>query len=164
MDIAKALRKAAVVRYGRVRLSSGAVADFYIDVKAVYADPVLLRVLARALERRVPSRAASIGVTGYGGLPLGTAVALQARLPLTLVREKPKRHGRATWLDGYVPIKDDRVVLVDDVYMTGASIKRMENIVRSTGARIVARLVVVDRSGKPSRTVRSLVNVKEIMP
>ena len=163
MSIASALMKARIVQRGSFRLTGGGVSDFYIDVKSVYAQPKILRMLARALAKLLPKQTTCIVVTGHGGIPLGVAVSLASGMPLTLVREQPKKHGRNTLLDGYVPTRGDRVAIIDDVFTTGGSIRRVETVIKRTGARVVGRLVVVNRSGKKLRTVRSLVQVQELL-
>lgn len=161
--LADALRKAGIVRHRRVRLSSGRTADFYVDLKAAYGRPSLLARMARELAALVPASATCIASGGYGGIPLATAVALRLKLPLTLVRPKPKAHGTAQALEGHIPTREDRVVLVDDVYTTGGSLRAMEAALRPTGARVALRLVVVNRSGKHPRGVRALVDVKRLL-
>lgn len=137
--------------------------DYYVDMKSIHAHPAILRAVARAVAKLIPESATCIAATGYGGIPLGSVVAMTKRLPLTLVREKPKEYGRRTWLDGYVPTKADRIVLVDDVYTTGKSIRAMERIIRTTGARVSARIVIANRSEKALKSVRSLVDVAELL-
>jgi orotate phosphoribosyltransferase len=52
---------------------------------------------------------------------------------------------------------------VDDVYTTGKSIRAMERIIRTTGARVSARIVIANRSEKALKSVRSLVDVAELL-
>jgi orotate phosphoribosyltransferase len=158
--IAEMLRDAGVVRKGKVRLASGRTADFYINVKAAYGRPLVFSRLVRELSARVPTGTTCIASGGYGGIPLASAVALRLKLPLTLIRAKPKTHGTAQWLDGAVPTSHDRIALIDDVYTTGGSLAAMAKALRPTRARIIARLVVVDRSTSLPRTIRALVHVR----
>lgn len=163
MNIAELLRKAYIIRRGSVQLKGGATSDFYIDVKAGFGNPAILHACAKGIAARIPQNATCIAAGGYGGLPLGSAVSLLARLPLVMVREKPKTHGRAVMLDGYVPKRGDKIVLVDDVYTSGTSMRQIEQVVRTTGARVIGRFVVVNRSGKRIRGITSLASAREIV-
>ena len=64
---------------------------------------------------------------------------------LTLVRDEPKKHGKGGWIDGYVPNEQDKVVLVDDVFTTGGSLRKLIKILEPTKAEIIGVYVVVKR-------------------
>ena len=147
-DLVKLLKKSEVVVREKVTLTSGLVADFYVDLKRAYSDPAILKIMAAEIAKSLRKDITCVASTGYGGLPLVTAVALKRGVKLTLVREKPKRHGRGTWIDGHIPTKKDTIGLIDDVLTTGGSLLKMADILKSTGGKIVAGYVVVDRSPK----------------
>jgi orotate phosphoribosyltransferase len=50
---------------------------------------------------------------------------------------------------GWPVSPDERVVLVDDILTTGASLLETGNAVRAAGARPLAAAVIVDRSTQP---------------
>jgi orotate phosphoribosyltransferase len=162
-SVASQLLKAGILRREKVQLKSGFASDVYVDVKSTYGNPKLLRFLAKAIADLLPANTSCIATGGYGGLPLGTAVSLVARVPLAMVREKPKSHGRSVWIDGFLPTSHDRVVLIDDVYTSGGSLRHIERVIRTTRARIIGRCVIVDRSKNPTASVRSLVRIKGLL-
>jgi orotate phosphoribosyltransferase len=131
-------------------------------MKSAYADPLLLRFLARVIARMISPRTRCIAASGYGGIPLGTAVSLETGLPLTLVREAPKEHGRSARVDGYVPRNRERVALVDDVYSSGTGMRAMERVLRRHGAHIVSKIVVVSRAERLPSDVQALALLGDI--
>ena len=44
---------------------------------------------------------------------------------LALVRDEPKDHGIIKLIDGYLPGKDDKVAIVDNVFITGNSLQKI---------------------------------------
>jgi orotate phosphoribosyltransferase len=80
-----------------------------------------------------------------------------------MVRESRKPHGRTGWVDGYLPGPRDRVALVDDVYTSGTGMRHLGRIIRTTRARVVGRLVVVDRSAHGARGIRSLLTLDTLI-
>jgi orotate phosphoribosyltransferase len=62
-----------------------------------------------------------------------------------MVRDKVKKHGIQKMIDGYIPIKKDKIVIIDDVFTTGTCISNIVKILNKTKARIIAGYVVVSR-------------------
>ncbi|HYU64804.1 MAG TPA: phosphoribosyltransferase family protein [Candidatus Paceibacterota bacterium] len=162
------LQALQIIKKQRVKLTSGLIADFYVDMKAAYASAKMLKLLASKIARRIKNNATCIAGTGYGGLPLASAIALEKNLKLVLIREKARKHGRNTLIDGYVPIKNDNVILVDDVFTTGSSLKRMAKTLKKTKAKILSAHVVVDRSNRSNKLrlsfpISALIRVEELL-
>lgn len=147
-NLIKKLLKAGVVSNGKVTLRSGKVSQHYIDIKKAYGSPKLLKDIAIEMSKIIPKTATAIAASGYGGLPLASAVAIQKGLHLALVRENKKKHGTKRDIDGYVPLQKDKVVIIDDVFTTGSSIQMTAQTLRKTGARVIGACVVVRRTKK----------------
>ena len=102
---------------GDYLLSGGARSDYYIDKFALFADPQVLRRIARLF---VPIIAEAnpdvIGGTELGGVIIATAVSQMTGLPMIAVRKQPKQYG--AFAQEYVegPISSGQhVLLLEDV-------------------------------------------------
>ena len=155
-ELERQLRDGGFIRRGDFILKSGRRSSWYFDIKGVLAEPDLFARLVRHMARMVDRRATCVAASGYGGIPLATAVAAKLRLPLALVREERKEHGRMERIAGYVPDARDRVAIIDDVYSAGTSIRCTKKGLSETKAFIIGCYVAVDRSGERSVPVRSL--------
>src|SRR5271157_3658588 len=137
--------------------ASGILLPDYVDVKGAYGSPRLLRSMAGAMWAAMDSRVTCVAAAGHGGIPLATALSVEHDLPLILVRDELKNHGRPTWLDGYVPTGRDFVAVVDDVLTTGGSIDRIVKKVTETTAprtpAVLEAVVVVKRGSTCSGVV-----------
>ena len=111
--------------------------------------------------------------SGYGGVPLATTVHLRSNMKLSMFRANPKGHGRPDMFDGYPLEKLSRkkkVVIVDDVYTTGGSIREIIEALLLEGfdlERIVV-IVICNRPGikEPKingRPVKYLFTGEELM-
>jgi len=78
------------------------------------------------------------------GIPLATYLSCITGKPLVYVRKEKKQHGTKSAVEGDVNGK--RVVVVDDVVTTGASLLRAIQNVREEGGIPVYAVVVVDRN------------------
>ncbi len=140
------LKKMDIVYNEPVVLKSGEISDFYVDIKKAYGDPETLELISGLLwEKAKTKKPAVIAASGYGGLPPATIISSKQNLHLTLVRDNPKNHGKKGWMDGYVPKKGDKIAIIDDVFTTGKSLKKMIEVLGQTGATIVGCYVVVKR-------------------
>lgn len=142
------LKTIGVVRKETVILKHAGNSAVYIDIKKAFGYPEALTILCKLMWKQMDKKIDCIAAGGYGGLPLAGAIAGKYNLQLTLVREKPKTHGRNVWLDGYIPKPVDRVWIVDDVFTTGKSIEHMIKTLKPTKAKIIGCSVVVKRSDK----------------
>jgi len=145
IDILKAI---SVVRKEAVVLKHAGGSAVYIDIKKAYGYPKALTMICKLMWECMDKKVDCIAAGGYGGLPLAGALAGKYNLQLTLVREKPKTHGRNVWLDGYVPKAEDKIWIIDDVFTTGESIKHIIKTLKPTKAKIIGCSVVIRRSKK----------------
>ncbi len=131
-----------------VVLRSGKVAEFYCDIKKAFGESEILNGLADEIGKLLPKNTTVIAVSGYGGLPLGAVICSRHNKKLCAVRSKEKDHGKGGLIDGYVPNKKDKVVIVDDVLTSGSSVREVIESLKSIGIK-AERAVVVVKRGDP---------------
>jgi orotate phosphoribosyltransferase len=144
--LAELVRKLAVV-YGQVTLSSGAQADYYVDLRRV----TLHHEAAPLIGRLVRELTADWSYQAVGGLTLGAdpvaAAVLHAPGPPVdafVVRKEPKQHGMQRRIEG-PDVMGLRVLAVEDTSTTGASVLTAVAALREAGADVVGVATVVDR-------------------
>lgn len=139
----------AVVR-GRVTLSSGAEADYYVDLRRITlhheASPLVGRVMLDLVADWEPE---AVGGLTLGADPVATAVlhasvAAGGRVDAFVVRKAGKAHGLQRRIEG-PDIAGRRVVAVEDTSTTGGSVLTAVEALREAGAHIVGVAVIVDR-------------------
>lgn len=139
------LKDLDIVHREPVILSSGTASDFYIDVKKAYGYPEALGLICDYLWDKIDKRATCIAAIGYGGIIPASVLAHNYNINLTLVRDVPKKHGLRGWIDGYLPTEQDKLIIIDDVYTTGKSLRKIIDILTPTRADILGCYVVVRR-------------------
>lgn len=144
--LAALVRQLAVV-HGRVTLSSGAQADYYIDLRRV----TLHHEAAPLIGRLIRELTADWSYQAVGGLTLGadpvaTAVLHAAGPPVDafVVRKTIKQHGLQRRIEG-PSVTGRRVLAVEDTSTTGTSVLTAVAALREAGADVVGVATVVDR-------------------
>lgn len=146
-----ALVRSQAVVHGRVTLSSGREADYYVDLRrttlSAAAAPLVGRVM---LELTADLLYDAVGGLTMGADPVATAMlhaaAAQGReLDAFVVRKAGKAHGLQQRIEG-PSIKGRRVIVVEDTSTTGASALEAVAAVREAGAEVIAVAVIADRS------------------
>jgi orotate phosphoribosyltransferase len=139
----------AVVR-GRVVLSSGREADWYVDLRRITlhhsAAPRVGRVM---LDLTGDWEYAAVGGLTLGADPVATAMLhAGAGRPLDafVVRKEGKPHGLQRRIEG-PEVTGRRVLVVEDTSTTGASALAAVDALRAAGAAVVGIAAVVDRGG-----------------
>ncbi len=149
-ELLERIKSEAIVR-GKVTLSSGKEADYYVDLRRI----TLSGVAAPLVGRVMLDLTAELSYDAVGGLTMGAdpvatamlhAAAVQGReLDAFVVRKAGKAHGLQQRIEG-PSIKGRRVVVVEDTSTTGASALEAVAAVREAGAEVVAVAVIADRS------------------
>jgi orotate phosphoribosyltransferase len=132
---------------GEVTLTSGAIAQYYVDAKRA----ILLPVGFNALGELVAQRATAWGATAVGGLTMGadavacSALAAGADVKAFFVRKDAKAHGLQRRVEGPLLEAGDRCLVVEDVVTTGGSTLQAIEALREVGLEIVGVVSVLDR-------------------
>ena len=140
------LRTHALV-LGEVTLTSGKVAQYYVDAKRA----ILLPAGFQALGELVTHHARAWGATAVGGLTMGAdpvaCAALAGGFPgkAFFVRKEAKQHGLARRIEGPFLAQDDRCVIVEDVVSTGGSTVQAIEALHAEGHEVVGVISVLDR-------------------
>ena len=144
--------KKAVVR-GKVILSSGKEADFYVDLRRVTLDAVAAPLVGEVmLELTKDLDFEAVGGLTLGADPVATAMlhaaARQGRkLDAFVVRKSEKAHGLQRRIEG-PDVKNKRVLAVEDTSTTGGSVLTAVAALKEAGAIVVGVAVIVERGAK----------------
>ena len=147
------LDKAVV--HGRVVLSSGKEADYYVDLRRVTLDGVAAPLVGRVML----DLTADLDYDAVGGLTLGAdpvatamlhAAAARGRvLDAFVVRKAEKAHGLQRRIEG-TDVAGRRVLAVEDTSTTGGSVLTAVDALREAGATVVGVAVIVERGAAPA--------------
>ena len=133
------------------RLTSGGVSHDYVDGKHAVARGDDLKLVSQAVIEVVAEPFDSVGGPTMGADAMAHGVALLSGAGWFSVRKEPKGHGRHSWVEGTRLSEGDRVVFVEDVVSTGASLLRAVDRVLELGAVAVAAVTLLDRSQAAGR-------------
>ncbi|MBD2759303.1 orotate phosphoribosyltransferase [Yimella sp. cx-573] len=144
------LIKDHAVVHGRVTLSSGREADYYVDLRRISlsgeAAPLVGRIM-RDLTKELDFVAAgglTLGADPVATSMLHAAAAADETLDAFVVRKQGKAHGLQQRIEG-PSINGRRVVVVEDTTTTGASPIEAVKAAREAGAEVVAVATILDR-------------------
>ncbi len=133
-----------------VELASGAMSWDFVDGKEALAEWQHLRLACEAIVEAVAADGHSFDAVGgltLGADALAVGIAAVSDCRWFFVRKEPKKRGTRRLIEGAQIGAGDRVLLVEDVVTTGGSIFKALDAVDETGARAVAAVTLVDRSG-----------------
>ncbi len=143
--------KAKAIVHGRVTLSSGAQADYYVDLRRITLDgeaAPLVGIVMRELTKDLSY--AAVGGLTLGADPVATsmlhaAAAAGDRLDAFVVRKAGKAHGLQQRIEGPSVAGRD-VLVVEDTTTTGSSPLAAVEAVREAGGTVVAVATIADRA------------------
>ena len=150
-----ALREHALV-IGEVTLTSGAVAQYYVDAKRAILRPAGFA----ALGALVAEHAREWGATAVGGLTMGAdapacaALAGGADVKAFFVRKETKAHGLQRRVEGPPLEPGERCLIVEDVVTTGGSTLQAIDAVRAEGHAVCGVVAVLDRLAGGADAIR----------
>jgi orotate phosphoribosyltransferase len=149
-------------QFGKFILTSGKESNYYFDGKQVTLHPEGAYLLAKIIIEKIRGdQIQAIGGPTIGADPIVgslAAVAYQEGFPVKLfiIRKSAKEHGTKKLIEGPELCSGERVVIVEDVMTTGASIIRAIDAVREAGCRVVKVIPLVDRLEGGTEKIQSL--------
>jgi orotate phosphoribosyltransferase len=151
-ELKSEILKKAVVR-GKVILSSGKEADFYVDLRRVTLDSVAAPLVGEVmLDLTKDLDYEAVGGLTLGADPVSTAMLHVAskrgkKLDAFVVRKSEKAHGLQRRIEG-PDVKGKRVLAVEDTSTTGGSVLIAVEALKEAGAIVVGVAVIVERGAK----------------
>ena len=146
------LNKAVV--HGKVILSSGKEADYYVDLRRVTLDSVAAPLVGEVMLDLTKD----LEFDAVGGLTLGAdpvapammhvAASKGRKLDSFVVRKAEKAHGLQRRIEG-PDVKGRRVLAVEDTSTTGGSVMTAVEALKEAGAIVVGVAVIVERGAAP---------------
>jgi len=153
------LKKAVV--HGKVILSSGKEADYYVDLRRVTLDSTAAPLVGEVmLDLTKDLDFEAVGGLTLGADPVATAmmhVAAQKgrKIDAFVVRKTEKAHGLQRRIEG-PDIKGRRVLAVEDTSTTGESVLTAVEALKEAGAIVVGVAVIVERGARSRVELASL--------
>jgi orotate phosphoribosyltransferase len=145
------LKKAVV--YGKVILSSGKEAEYYVDLRRVTLDSIAAPLVGEVmLELTKDLDFEAVGGLTLGADPVATAMMHVAagngrKIDAFVVRKAEKSHGLQRRIEG-PDVKGRKVLAVEDTSTTGGSVLTAVGALEEAGAIVVGVAVIVERGAK----------------
>jgi orotate phosphoribosyltransferase len=148
------LVKELAVVHGKVTLSSGIEADYYVDLRRATlhheAAPLIGKVMLDLIDSANLGHIDAVGGLTMGADPVASAILHQAAargrvLNAFVVRKQAKQHGMGRQVEG-PDVKGKNVVVLEDTSTTGASPLTAAEALQNAGANVLAIATVVDRN------------------
>jgi orotate phosphoribosyltransferase len=159
-QLLKLLKQKSLV-YGDVRLSSGKMSKYYLDVKMTTLDPegaLLTGYSVLELLDDMDVHPQAIGGPSMGADPIVEATVLvsflkKEPLPGFLIRKERKEHGLGKQIEG-IGASVKEIVIIDEVCTNGGSSQEAIDIAEREGYKILAVISLVDREEGGSARLR----------
>ena len=157
------LVKELAVVHGKVTLSPGIEADYYVDLRRATlhheAAPLIGKVMLDLIDSANLGHIDAVGGLTMGADPVATAILHQAAfrgrvLNAFVVRKQAKQHGMGRQVEG-PDVAGKNVVVLEDTSTTGASPLTAAEALQNAGANVLAIATVVDRNTGAKEAIES---------
>lgn len=153
-EFIKLLKDCGAIQFGRFVLTSGAVSDYYIDIKKASTRPKILKKIVEAMAEYTKGYDVLAGME-LGAVPLIVALSLETNIPYVIIRKEKKEHGTSKQIEGG-DVKNKKVLVIEDVTTSGGSVVKTIQILRDNHALVDEVLVVVDRESGAEEKLQQL--------
>jgi orotate phosphoribosyltransferase len=171
------LIKELAVFHGKVTLSSGIEADYYVDLRRATlhheAAPLIGKLMIHMLEEAGLGQFDAVGGLTMGADPVATAMLHQSAaagktIDAFVVRKEAKAHGMGRQVEG-PEVSGKSLIVIEDTSTTGGSPLTAAAALEKAGGNILAVATVVDRDTGARQAIEakgyrylSLISLKEL--
>ena len=153
-ELISMLKECGAIQFGRFVLTSGAVSDYYIDIKKASSNPNILKKIAETMAEFTEDYDLLAGME-LGAVPLVVALSLETNIPYVIIRKEKREHGTSKQIEGG-DVKSKRILVIEDVTTSGGSIVKTIKIIREHQGLVDEVLAVVDRESGAEEKLQSL--------
>jgi orotate phosphoribosyltransferase len=153
-EFIQSLKECGAIQFGRFVLTSGAVSDYYIDIKKASTNPQILKKIAEAMAEYTEGYDLLAGME-LGAVPLVVALSLETNIPYVIIRKEKREHGTGKQIEGG-EVKGKRVLIIEDVTTSGSSVIKTIKIIREKQGIVDEVFAVVDRESGAEEKLQSL--------
>ncbi len=140
-----------------------------MDMKKSHHRPQILYQVSKIISQLISDDDIDrVAGPALGAVPIATAVALHAGIPMLMIRKAQKDYGTSQLIEGELKT-GDKVIVVEDVTTTGHSLLKAVRAVQDNGGVVERTFVVVDREEgaveelkKQGITLEPLVSISEV--
>lgn len=159
--------KQGALQFGNFKLRSGRVSPYYFNSGA-FSDGASLATLASYYADTIIQHFDEdfmLFGPAYKGISLVTATAVilnrdyDKKTNYAFNRKEEKAHGDGGWIVG-APV-DGKVIIVEDVITSGASIKAVVDLIRKQAGEPIAATIALDRAERADGEEESIANIVE---
>jgi len=156
------LKECNAIQFGRFVLTSGAVSDYYVDIKKASTNPKILKKVAESMEEYTKGYDLIAGVE-LGAVPILVALSLQTDIPFVIIRKEKRKHGTSKQIVGD-GLEGKRILVIEDVTTSGSSVIKAIQIIRENRGIVDEVVVLVDReSGAVEKLQKIDINLIPIL-
>ena len=142
-ELIQLLKECKAIQYGHFVLTSGAISDYYIDIKQASSNPKILKKIAQFMSEFTEGYDIIAGME-LGAVPLIVALSLETNIPYVIIRKEKRAHGTGKQIEGG-DVENKKTLVVEDVTTTGGSVIKTINCLRENKALVDYVLAVVNR-------------------
>ena len=137
-------------------------------MKKAITEPEILSTISKLITQKIDlDDIDKVAGPALGAVPIATAVSLESKLPLLMIRKEKKGYGTSKLIEGELN-EGDNVIVVEDVSTTGGSLLKAIRAINDNGGNVKRAFVVVDREEgaietfeKEGITLEPLISVKD---
>ena len=152
-SIALNLLKKDAYRKGDFTLSSGRKSEHYVNCKPVTLTGLGLATISVMMLEYIEDDVVAVAGLTLGADPLVSAIPMMVDgssngkviIDGLIIRKEQKGYGANAWIEGKLPPKGSKVVVLEDVTTTGASAVKAVEKLRDAGYVVDRIITVVDR-------------------
>jgi uridine monophosphate synthetase len=146
-DLILQLYDLGCILFGEYLQASGATFSYYIDLRKIISKPQVFHQVLNAYEDILKTLSFErIAGIPYGSLPTATGLSLRLHQPMIFPRKEVKAHGTRRLIEGnFQP--GEKVVVVDDILISGKSAMEGAAKLQSCGLVIEDIVVFLDHEG-----------------
>ena len=144
-QLARDLIDSQCVRFGEFKLKSGLLSPIYLDLRRLITYPQILKRAAKAYVALLRDlQFDRIAGLPYAGLPISTAVSIEADWPMIYPRKEAKEYGTKADIEGLFN-PGETIAIIDDLATTGGAKVEAIQKLEGVGLKVKDIVVLIDR-------------------